>query len=270
MAVPKKALLLTLVVAGGLLLVPACGDDKSSGTNPVAPTVSAPKMNETTDMLFIGQTVTFTATGTGVTWGGDAPTVATVDANTGAVTGVGNGRVTIWAQNAGGRTTRLLRVMPSYNGTWSGSYTVTGCQSSGDFTAVAFCSNVSIGQVLNMGFQITHNRDQVTGSFSLGDLQGTLSSGVVNEDGSLPLNGTIVSDIITIQLQNLRATSPSAGTMKGQFDQVWGATGYTGTGRLSCDIRDVTRTSGAPVFFSRPSGIPVLTLEDAIRAVVQR
>ena len=157
------------------------------------------------------------------------------------------------------------------DGSWSGSYTLTGCQSTGSWYAGGFCSSFFQGQVLNMGFQITQNRDQVTGSFTLGAMPvGTLSSGVVNEDGSLPLSGTIVSGNNTVQLQNLRATSPSPGTMEGTFDQVWGSTVLTGTGRLSCVIRDVTRTSGAPTFFSRPSGVSGLNLEDLIRAAQQR
>jgi hypothetical protein len=215
--------------------------------------------------------VTFAATGTGaITWGGDAPSVATVDAATGRVTGIATGRVTIWADSAGGRTTRLLRVLPSYNGNWSGSYTITGCQSTGQWaTAVGFCGTFFQGQVLSMNFLITQSRDAVTGTFALGSLVGTLSSGVVNEDGSLPLTGTINSNSNTIQLSNLRATSPSAGTMRGTFDQTWGSSGLTGTGRLSCDIRDVTRTSGAPTLAGHGALAP-RTLADLIRGALER
>ena len=266
----RVVLALSLIAGSAALLTPGCGGDSSS--SPTTPSVTAPTINGTTDMVYIGQRVTFTATGTSVTWGGDSPSVATVDATTGAVTGVGTGRVTIWAENSGGRATRLLRVLPSYNGKWSGSYSLTGCQASGDFASIEFCGSFFQGQILNMGFDLTQSRDQVTGTFSLGDLLGTLASSVVSDDGSLPLTGVISYEGLVIQLQNLRATSPSAGTMKGQFDQVWGAPDASGTGRLVCDIRDVTRMSGAPTMrsFSQGAGSPALTLEQAIAAVLRR
>lgn len=54
----------------------------------------------------------------------DNPQVATIDQTTGRVTGVGNGRVAIWAENEGERTTRLLRGLPSYGGSWVGNWIV--------------------------------------------------------------------------------------------------------------------------------------------------
>lgn len=264
-----------LVPACLLLLFAACGGGLlGGGGSPAAPSpppVSAPVISGTTDMVFIGQRVTFAATGTGpITWGGDQPSVATIDAQTGAVTGIGTGRVTIWADNSGGRSTRLLRVLPSYNGSWSGTYTLTGCQSTSGFAAIGFCGSFSLGQNLSIGMQLTQNRDAVTGSFDLGSIQGgTFSSGVVNEDGSLPLSGSLTSGSNTIQLSNLRATSPAAGTMRGSFDQIWSSTVTTGTGRLSCDIRALTRTSGAPSLSPQRTHDP-LSLEDVIRAALVR
>jgi hypothetical protein len=274
MMTARRVTPLLLAIGSVILFSVGCGDDGGvdtiSNATPPPPTIST-----TTDMVYIGQRVTFSATGTGtITWGGDAPSVATVDASTGVVTGVTTGKVTIWAQNAGGRTTRLLSVIPSYNGKWTGSYSVNGCQSTGDFTAIDFCGMFFQGEILNMGFDLSQTRDQVTGSFSLGDLAGTLSSSVVNgTDGSLPMAGSLTgSESITVQLQNLRATSPSPGTMKGQFDQVWGYPGASGTGRLACDIRDLTRTSGAPTirFLSPDASAPALTLEQVIRALKRR
>jgi hypothetical protein len=262
-----------------LFFTPGCGEDGNGGgcdVNPAGPgCVQLATITPSTDMVYIGQRVTFSATPTtGVTWGGDNPAVATVDASTGVVTGIATGKVTIWAQNSAGRTTRLLSVLPSYNGKWSGSYALIGCQSTGDFTAIDFCGMFFQGEVLNMGFDLTQSRDQVTGSFSLGDLLGTLSASTVNgTDGSLPLTGSsTTADGLVIQMQNLRATSPSPGTMKGSFDQVWGLPGATGTGRLACEIRDVTRTSGAPTvrFLSPGANAPALTLEQAVRAVRRR
>ena len=273
MKAPRRFVAAFLAIGSLSLFAAGCGGDSSNGGAGPTPE-PVPTINTTTDMVYIGQRVTFSATGTGVTWGGDAPSVATVDATTGVVTGVATGKVTIWAQNSAGRTTRLLSVLPSYNGKWSGSYALIGCQSTGDFTAIDFCGMFFQGEVLNMGFDLTQSRDQVTGSFSLGDLLGTLSASTVNgTDGSLPLTGSsTTADGLVIQMQNLRATSPSPGTMKGSFDQVWSLPGASGTGRLACDIRDVTRTSGAPTvrFLSPGANAPALTLEQAVRAVRRR
>lgn len=60
--------------------------------------------------------------------------------------------------------------------------------------------------------------------------------------------------------------------MKGSFDQVWSVAGAVGAGRLVCDIRDVTRRSGAPSLRSLlpDPNAPALTLEQMIAAVKRR
>jgi hypothetical protein len=194
-------------------------------------------------MIYIGQTVQFTASGVGtIRWGSDNPAVATVDPTTGRVTGVGNGRVTIWAENEGGRTIRALRGLPSYAGSWSGSYALTGCQSTGHFAESLFCQGFFQGQVLNVTFKLSQTEDRVTGTFALGGNIGTLDGSTVAESGQLPITGTFTSTDTTIHLQNARLQSATAGTVTGGFDQVWSVPGSSGFGLLSCLIRDLTRT----------------------------
>jgi hypothetical protein len=256
-------------IAFAVIFLVSCGGGSSS--TPTSPTAAAPTITTTADMVYVGQTITFAATGQSVRWGGDNPGVATVDATTGSVSGVGIGRVTIWAENSAGRTTRLLRGLPSYQGSWLGSYAITGCQANGDFATIRFCTDYfTIGETLGIRLQMTQSRDQMTaGTFWLGDLQGTLAAGTVNDDGTLPLTGRMTSDQISIGLENFRAGSPSPGTMNGHFDQVWSANGATGTGRLMCDIRDLTRTGGAPTLrpglFEQPH-----SLDQAVRAARRR
>jgi hypothetical protein len=86
---------------------------------------------------------------------------------------------------------------------------------------------------------------------------------------TLPLTGVITSSTTTIQVSNLRATSPSAGTIRGSFDQIWSSTGLAGTGRLTCVIRNITRTSGAPTFAGRLM-TEASSLEDMIRRALSR
>jgi hypothetical protein len=257
-----------LAMAAVLIGLGACG----GGGGPAAPSAASPVITTPNTTIYIGQTVQFAATGTGtIRWGGDAPGIATVDVPTGRVTGVGSGRVTIWAENDGGRTTRLLRGMPSYAGNWTGTYAITGCQSSGDLSAIRFCSDFfSIGDVLNMGFSLSQTDDRVTGSFSLGDVQGSLNSSTVAEAGHLPISGVATSNTVTITIQNARLDSPSVGTLGGNFEQSWTVSGASGSGIVSCAVRSVTRTSGGPTLrLQRPLNEPE-TVEDVIRRVLQR
>jgi hypothetical protein len=259
-----------LIVVAVAAVVFACG---GSGGGPSTPSVQSPTISSSNTMIYIGQTVQFTATGSGtIRWGGDAPGVATVDVPTGRISGVGNGRVTIWAENEGGRTTRGLRGLPSYGGSWSGTYAVTGCQSTNDLSLIGFCGNFSSGQVANLGLNIIQTDDRVTGgSLAFGTLTGSLNSGSVSENGQLPLTGTTSASSGTITLQNARFDSPTAGTITGSFDESWSITGASGFGILSCTVRNLTRTSGGPsLSFQRPGAVENLTLEQMIRRVLQR
>jgi hypothetical protein len=251
------------------IVVAACGG-KGGGT-PTAPSVTAPTISTSNTMIFIGQTVQFSATGGGtIRWGGDSPQVASVDQTTGRVTGVGNGRVTIWAENEGGRTTRLLRGLPSFAGGWQGSYAITGCQSTGDIAAIGFCGNFFQGQVLTMQLQTSQTEDRVTGAFAFGGNQGTLNASTVAENGVLPLTGVFSSSNGSIRLENARLESPTAGTITGRFDQTWTVSGASGFGILSCEIRNVTRTSGGPTFGLSAPALENLTLEEMIRRVLRK
>jgi hypothetical protein len=222
-------------------------------------------------MIYVGQTVQFTATGGGtIRWGTDAPGVAAVDVPSGRVTGTGTGRATIWAENEGGRTTRALRGLPSYAGAWSGTYALTGCQATGDLSQVGFCGNFSQGQVLNISLQTSQTDDRVSGSFALGDLLGTLNSSTVADSGQLPLTGLYAGSSGSVALQNARLESPTAGTMTGNFDQSWSISGASGFGILSCVIRNVTRTSGGPTLFQRPGEVNDISFDQMIRRALRK
>ncbi|MGZ8818447.1 MAG: hypothetical protein ACXWZR_13795 [Mycobacterium sp.] len=184
-----------VVSVAALVGLAMCGGGCSTPT----PVIAAPSIITPNNVVYVGQTVPFAATGTGtIRWGGDAPGVATVDAATGRVTGIGIGRITIWAENEGGRTTRLLRVLPSFGGTWRGSYVVENCQASGTFSASAFCgTTIRVGDRLNMAIIFYQTEDRVTGgsfvldSFPGGSLVGKLTDTSVGEDGQIRLAGSV-------------------------------------------------------------------------------
>jgi hypothetical protein len=204
-------------------------------------------------MIYIGQSITFAATGSGtITWGGDTPGVATIDGPTGRVTGIATGDETIWAQNSGGRTTRLIHALPSFAGTWSGNYVITACQSLLDWSVIGFCNNLPVGSVLPMSLSILQTQDQVSGgNFALGANVGNLNPASVTNAGELPITGLFsgVTGAITtnINLGNARWDSTQAGTITGTFDQTWSQVGgLAGSAIFSCSIRLMTRTGGGP------------------------
>ncbi|MEX2663566.1 MAG: Ig-like domain-containing protein [Vicinamibacterales bacterium] len=256
-----------VIAACGLALAAACSGGGGGGGGVTAPGSTAPTISTSNTVIFIGQSVTFAATGGGtIRWGGDNPAVATVEATTGRVTGVGNGRVTIWAENDGGRTTRLLRGLPSYAGSWQGNYDVVQCVETGDFTGSGFCQAFTPGQGLQLQLTLTQTDDRVTGSFVFGTAApGALNASTVAEDGSLPATGLWVSGEVTVRIENTRLESPSAGTMAGTFDQIWTVAGTTGSGLLRSQLTNMTRTSGGPAFgLTAPHSGP-MTLDDVIR-----
>ena len=58
----------------------------------------------------------------------------------------------------------MLRALPSFAGTWQGTYAITGCQQSGFFTDIAFCDSFPAGSVLDVQLQMSQTDDRVTGS----------------------------------------------------------------------------------------------------------
>ena len=137
-----------------------------------------------TKLLMIGATETFSAFAVGAdgngapvsaTWTTDGPTVATVSPQ-GLVTALSAGVATITAGYQGLRATRALRVIPSYAGSWAGTYRTTACSA----TAPSFCTfdhaqGATTGVVAVF---LTQLDDQVTGFVFL-------------EGGSIPVLGMV-------------------------------------------------------------------------------
>jgi hypothetical protein len=224
----------------------ACGG--GGGSTAPTPVAAAPVITTSNTMIYVGQAVTFTATGSGtIRWGGDAPGVATVDPATGLVTGAGIGRVTIWAENAGGRTTRALRGLPSYAGTWQGIYAITRCQATQDFATIKFCGDlIPEGSIASIGFGISQTEDRVTGNIVLGSVIGTLNPATVSEGGQVPLSASLLGGSTTVRVENGNFESPAPGTMTGTFDETWTDTGLIGSATLSCSINTMSRSTGGP------------------------
>ena len=229
-------------------------------------------------MLYIGVTETFTATATmsdgtskaitsGV-WSTDQANIATVN-STGLVTIGGSGTVNIVMTYEGKQGSKAIRGLPNYQGSWSGSYTIASCSATGDFLAAEFCNTFTVGMVLPVNLVLTQDQDRVTGRFYMGQLSAD-ATGPVATDGQLLLTGKITSDPFTIDVAwQLQSTTP--GQITGTMGELFLATGFSGSGQLWCNIRDLNRTSLTP---NEPSfaGLRLMTptLKDLLRAMVGR
>jgi len=131
--------------------------------------------------------------------------------------------------------------IPSYAGVWSGTYTVTGCNQSGQVAAVGLCD--SLGQTLPYGFNLTQSDRNVSGSFTLGSLQFPNTGGTVAQDESLPLSATYVADGVTIVVN--WALNMPAQAITGTITQQWTSVGLTGSATLTGSINSAIRAASA-------------------------
>ncbi len=182
-------LLLGLVSCGG-------GEEGPPNTGP-SPTVTGLSITSSTDLLKINQSETFTVTATmsngsttavTASWRSENPTVATVDAN-GRVTGIGSGETAISAESNGVRATpRTIRVLPDYQGRWSGDWRIAGCTTDGDWARTDICRDVPVDSLLNLALVLTQDRDNASGNVTLDDLTGP-AQGPIRPGGHLNLAG---------------------------------------------------------------------------------
>jgi Bacterial Ig-like domain (group 2) len=225
-------------------------------------------------MVFIGATEQMTASATltngtpqtpACTWGADAPAVASINPATGLVTAVASGNVTVWCDASGRRGTKLLRILPNYAGTWSGSYFITGCSHSGAFATGNFCGNFSTNQVLPYNFVLTQSADSVAGRFFLGTIQFDQTTAPVSLDGSMILTSRSTSGTTSIDVV-WSVNSTQAGRVTGTHHQIWRSSGLSGQGDVNATIRDSSRTNAVMVTLGRP----ITSLGDALSAIVER
>src|ERR1051326_4783430 len=207
------------------VLASACGSNSQAPT----PTVSTVTISSANSNVFIGATEQMTASAAlsnattqvpNCVGGGDAPAVASINASSGLVAGLSSGMETVWCDSSGRRGTKLLRVLPNYAGTWSGSYFITGCSQSDAYAPANFCGNFTTNQVLPYNFVMTQSPDSVAGRFFLGTIQFDQTTGPVATDGSLVFASRNVSGSNSIDVV-WTLNSAAAGRITGTHRQVW-------------------------------------------------
>ncbi len=252
----------------------------SSPSAPATPTATSITVNATGGHLFLGNSETFTATVTlsngttqaltGGTWSSDATPVATVVAATGAVTAVSSGEVTIIVDAQGVRGTKRIRVLPSYQGIWFGTYTVNTCTQSGDFVAANLCgTTLAVGSTLQAGLNFTQSVAAITGQTLLGSLFSETLSGTVSTNGSFSFQvGAIVPGFSTRVTQAWALNVTQVGRLSGTLTQTW--TDPTLTGQMVATTTLSTFTpSGQVMAQAGGVGRPYGSLREAADAMLR-
>ena len=233
----------------------ACGDDSgspaapSSTTSAVSITVASPlRMGQTTqatgsETRSNGQTQPVT---TG--WQSDAPGVASVTTG-GLVTGVANGRATIYVVASGRQGQQVVRVVPDYQGRWIGGLRITSCAEAGVFAEFDFCDDFPVGQVTGHSLDLSQAGEQLTATASYGpELTFAPASASIREDGSAAFStSTSITDSgVTLTLApSFAINSPRVSELTGTVSDVWRFPNVPGEGRLTFEITRTTRTGSA-------------------------
>jgi len=243
-----------VLIVLGLATVAACGDSNSGGsptsssptTTAVSVTVSSPlRMGQTTQASGTetqsgGQTQSITSG-----WLSDAPAVATAT-GAGLVTGVANGRATIHVVAGGRLGQQVIRVLPDYQGRWSGGLRITSCTQSGIFAQIDFCSEFPAGFTSGYTLALAQSGEQMTATASYGDPPFPGVAAPVREDGSSAFTPqlSITDSGVTLTVDAaFSINSLRIGELTGTVDEVWRVPNVPGEGRLVQNIIGTTRTS---------------------------
>jgi len=240
-----------------LLVLAACGSDGGGGGTSPSKTLRSVSLSAGTTVK-VGQSETFTATATysdnstttvSPAWSSDNVSVLTVDV-TGKAKGLSSGLATIIATFEGRTATRLLHVVPDYQGTWEGDYTVNRCDVSGDFKGVGLCDGsdpIRVGDLLPVQISMAQSGTQLSGTFAVGSFTGPLT-GSIDDGGTF--NGTASLTFTAEGLTFTTAVSPltlraEGERMTGNFRAESTVPGVSGTWVLGGDLKSVPRTGSA-------------------------
>jgi hypothetical protein len=232
-----------IIMLGALLGAAGCGKDSSS--SPSA-TVSKLTLSPTIDYMMLKATEKFSLTATlstGVTeavtptWSSDTQGVATVD-SAGTVTGVGAGQATIIATYQGQTATELIRVIPNYEGTWSGTWAVTNCTVSGRFPS-SWCNGVRGSFPATL--KLLQAKDVVSGTWTLQEANGNVQGTVAN-DGTLNLTGSSLQSGVTIKISSWSTRTTDNISKAGTFVLTWTISGVSGSGQTTVSLQSFTKS----------------------------
>ena len=249
----------TLLPVAALIVLAACGGGEN-GPTPGGPTPAPASLaiSPPTDFLRLRASESLSAVATmtnGTTqtvtavWSSDNGAVASVDAS-GRVTGAGSGQAAISAVYSGLTAVRPVRVVPDYQGRWSGDHSMANCVADGDWLRAGFCQEVlSQGSLFSLGLVLTQNRDAVTGTIDVGgDTPGAIE-GPIRMNGDLAVGGTFVATVDGVSLEvtvsDWETRTSDNQRMTGRFRMTFRAAGLAGSGGADAELRVFNKTGAA-------------------------
>jgi hypothetical protein len=262
----------------------ACGG--GGGGTPTGPTKTPSNVTvgpSSAALIKVGDEQVYTATvnwsdGSQTTepasWSSDNTGVATID-GTGKGHGVGSGEASLVAATSHGTGVLKIRVVPNYQGTWTGDYTVRSCTAAGAFSQSDWCGPdvFAPGTLFPIVMAFTQNADKISGTMTLGTITIMLdASSSIAVDGGANMSGQgtytdsdNIKVTVTVNPINFRANGP---TMTGSFTQIVNAAGYVGSVTFASDLNSVPRT--ASLMGIAPPPVRLLKLLDLPRAMHQK
>jgi hypothetical protein len=250
---------LRLLLLAGVILGAACGKDSPSAPSappaPAAPTVSGLAITGL-DAVRTGFFSDYTATATlsdgstqtvtsSVTWSTSDAAVATVTA-AGRLSGQTHGAVNLNASYQGRTAAKTVNIVNNYGGTWTGTYVVTACDASGDFSRGDWCKGVrgSSFPLTVVLSQTGNDRSSVSGVLTNGFISNAPVTGNVTADGRLNIgsNATGTSNGITFRFQLVGWETKLSGPtqMTGRTAASLSATGFVGNAYEEHNITNAT------------------------------
>ena len=241
-----------LYAVAALVSLAACGGGGSGATpdpttTAISVTVSSPmRMGQTTQASGNATLSNGTSQALSAGWQSDAPGVATVT-GAGIVTGVANGQATIFIVSGGRQGQQLIRVVPDYQGTWSGGLRVTSCSPSGAWATERICDDFRVGSVFEYAVSFEQSGESMTARVSYGSpLNFPVVSAPIRADGtsSFTATQTVTESGFTFTVTvTFEINSARVGDLTGTVTEVWRAPNISGEMRVVQDIVDTDRTS---------------------------
>lgn len=143
-----------------------------------------------------------------------------------------------------------------YGGTWTGTYSISGCTQTGGVALANICG--SLGQTPPYRMNLTQSSRNVSGTFTLGTITFPQTGGTVGTDTSLQLNGTSVSNGITVVVSwNLRN---SANQMTGNISQQWASDTLSGGATVTGTINTAIHSEALFFAVAPPNGLTITEL----------
>jgi len=262
--ISAKARVFVVVVAG--MGLTACGDKGGPAGPTTSPTTTAVTVSVPAGTtVFIGSAVQLSAQETlnnGTTrpaqnpvWSSSNPAVATVSAS-GVVTGVAAGEVTISAR-ATAVGTLVIRVYPSFGGTWDGPQVARSCVDAGVWSGI--CQDpdfLVIGEQFLFHATMTQADASVDAVIDLGGGTTVSATGQVSVDGELQLPATAAlpeNPPLVTTIENWRSRSDVLRVLTGTYDLVFTSPDPNDIVRIGLELQNVPKTFSPAAVTQRSS-----------------